>query len=311
MILILSEDNDISTVKVIDWMISLNIEFVRINVQDIIELEFEGNDIKFKTKFRTFYLSKITGFWFRRGYLSINNNFKTEIPQFDSLQKNEFQKLLEYMYYKLNIIRHINSINKSDVNKLIVNKLSKDLGIITPTDLIFSNSKSLTKYVEKNKNKYISKVISGNCMHIFNDFTMFNYTTNLEVIDINAKTFFPSLVQNKIEKKYELRIFYLDGAFYSMAIFSQNDVKTSVDFRNYNNEKPNRNVPYKLPTDIEIKLDLLMKKLDINCGSIDMIVTPKNDFVFLEVNPVGQFDMISYPCNYNLEEKIAKYFLYE
>jgi D-alanine-D-alanine ligase-like ATP-grasp enzyme len=50
-----------------------------------------------------------------------------------------------------------------------------------------------------------------------------------------------------------------------------------------------------------------MNKLDLNCGSIDMIVTPKNEYVFLEVNPVGQFGMVSYPCNYNLEKKIAEY----
>ena len=34
------------------------------------------------------------------------------------------------------------------------------------------------------------------------------------------------------------------GTFYSSAIFSQNDPKTSVDFRNYNKDKPNRTPPY-------------------------------------------------------------------
>jgi D-alanine-D-alanine ligase-like ATP-grasp enzyme len=48
-----------------------------------------------------------------------------------------------------------------------------------------------------------------------------------------------------------------------------------------------------------------MQKLKLNTGSIDMIYTNDSKFIFLEVNPVGQFGMVSKPCNYNLEKKIA------
>lgn len=96
--------------------------------------------------------------------------------------------------------------------------------------------------------------------------------------------------------------------FWSMAILSQNDEQTQIDFRNYNNEKPNRNVPYNLPDEIKKKIILLMEKLKLNCGSIDIIVTPKNEYIFLEVNPIGQFGMVSNPCNYNLHKEIASFF---
>jgi hypothetical protein len=44
----------------------------------------------------------------------------------------------------------------------------------------------------------------------------------------------------------------------------------------------------------------------MNCGSLDLIYSIDNEFVFLEVNPVGQFGMVSKPCNYNLEKILAK-----
>lgn len=50
-----------------------------------------------------------------------------------------------------------------------------------------------------------------------------------------------------------------------------------------------------------------MTKVEMNSGSIDMIVTLNNNYVFLEVNPVGQFWQVSYLCNYYLEKKIAHY----
>ncbi len=94
-----------------------------------------------------------------------------------------------------------------------------------------------------------------------------------------------------------------------MGIFSQNNSKTKEDFRNYDQNLPNRNVPIKLPLDIEGKLKKLMKKLNLNSGSIDLIYTIDNKYVFLEVNPVGQFGMVSFPCNYNLEKKIAEFLI--
>lgn len=93
-----------------------------------------------------------------------------------------------------------------------------------------------------------------------------------------------------------------------MAIFSQQTDQTSVDFRKYSRETPNRVVPFKLPVEIESKLKKVMSILGLNTGSIDLIYTLDSKFVFLEVNPVGQFGMVSYPCNYQIEQKIAKYF---
>ena len=86
-----------------------------------------------------------------------------------------------------------------------------------------------------------------------------------------------------------------------MAIFSQNDTQTEVDFRHYNNKTPiglfHTNYPKPLKQKLKKKL---MKLLNLTTGSIDMILTKKKEYVYLEVNPVGQYDMVSVPCNYYL-----------
>ncbi|OYU83754.1 MAG: grasp-with-spasm system ATP-grasp peptide maturase [Flavobacterium sp. BFFFF2] len=306
MILILSDAFDNSTTRVIEWLNFLNKKWIRINAQDTIEIEFIGTDIVFKKSNTTVKLSEIKSFWYRRGFIAMKNNYSTHINAFSNLQSEEISNLIEFIYFKLTTIKHINKVEKGGVNKLIVSNLAREIDIMTPVDLVFSKSKSLKSTLSKEMS-YITKVVSGQTIQEFENFNVFNYTSLIDSGKICTETFFPSLVQNYIKKKYELRIFYLVGTFYSMAIFSQNDDQTILDFRNYNKKKPNRTVPYKLPEEIEIKLDLLMKKLDVNCGSIDVIVTPENDYVFLEINPVGQFGMVSHPCNYNLEKKIAEY----
>ena len=52
-----------------------------------------------------------------------------------------------------------------------------------------------------------------------------------------------------------------------------------------------------------------MERTGLITGSLDFILTPSGEYVFLEVNPSGQYDMISKPCNYHLDKAIAT-FLY-
>ncbi len=129
---------------------------------------------------------------------------------------------------------------------------------------------------------------------------------NDKFINSLPENFFPSLFQKKIDKKFEIRSFFIDNSFFSMAIFSQSNPKTKIDFRRYDHENPNRYVPFKLPKGIENKLFHVMNKLKINSGSIDLIYSNNKEIYFLEVNPIGQFGMISFPCNYYLEKIIAQ-----
>lgn len=161
----------------------------------------------------------------------------------------------------------------------------------------------------ENDSSIISKSL-GEGNHIIyrnKKYTLFTqYINSLEEV---TEKFSPSLFQEYIKKKYELRIFYLDGKFYTMVIFSQNNERTKIDFRNYDFDNPNRVGTYELPEDIKSKLSSLMNKLCLNTGSIDMIKALNGEYYFLEVNPSGQFGMTGIPCNFNLHEKIAEFLI--
>jgi glutathione synthase/RimK-type ligase-like ATP-grasp enzyme len=96
---------------------------------------------------------------------------------------------------------------------------------------------------------------------------------------------------------------------FTMAIFSQMDEESEVDFRNVdvNGNHPNRMVPFNLPNESAYKIHKLMHKLKLESGSIDIIVDNNNDYYFLEVNPVGQFNFVSEICNYHIEKYIANF----
>jgi glutathione synthase/RimK-type ligase-like ATP-grasp enzyme len=153
----------------------------------------------------------------------------------------------------------------------------------------------------------ITKRYSG---HIINKVSFVNYE-QLKALEAlyPDNSMQPTFAQQYVEKKWEIRSFFLNGTFYSMAIFSQQNERTKVDFRNYDDERPNRCLPFKLPIIIEEKLKSLMSILGMNCGSFDIIYTPQKEYIFLEVNPMGQYQWLDRHCNYFIDRHIANQLL--
>ncbi len=137
-----------------------------------------------------------------------------------------------------------------------------------------------------------------------------SYTSKLVLNDIESISdeFVPTFFQKYEEKKFEIRTFYLDCNFYSMCIFSQKNENTKVDFRNNDLDIPNRLSPFNLPKEIEIDLIKMFNYFKLDCASLDIIYN-SNGYHLIDVNPIGQFGMVSYPCNYSLEKKIAEYLI--
>jgi ATP-GRASP peptide maturase of grasp-with-spasm system len=321
-IVIISSEQDASTDDVIDWIKHYGKIFYRINessailvcgieigIKNAMLIEVDGLRID---------LDVIDAFWYRRDNftitfpaITINKNFpfKKEIEL--NLQY-EKKRMIEYIHFKLLQKRSIGSYFRTNINKLITLEMAREIGISVPRTLLTTRKGELARFRE-GKSDIICKAISEAILIADIDYGyIYNYTNVLSdgLFDKLNETFPLSLFQHKIEKKYELRIFYLHGQFYSMAIFSQADEQTSVDFRRYNRKKPNRAVPYALPAHIKEKLAELMKKIGLDTGSIDMAVNQDDEYFFFEVNPIGQFGMTSHPCNYYLEKKIAEYLTY-
>jgi glutathione synthase/RimK-type ligase-like ATP-grasp enzyme len=139
----------------------------------------------------------------------------------------------------------------------------------------------------------------------------FTYTESLSSEDMEGypEKISPSFIQSKIEKQYEVRVFYLDGRFFSWAIFSQSDTQTRTDYRKYNDQRPNRVVPYVLPETLQQQLIDLFRKIDLNTGSVDLMVDFQGTYYFLEINPTGQFGVLSRATNYQLEAEIARWLI--
>lgn len=314
MIIIVSEESDSSTNGVIDWLFFYKKPYVRINVEDILSnMSVEIVDLASIIKLKEYEYKKANAVWYRRGAISINVP-KNEKPD----DSNDFSnKIIRYLNKELfiasNYILRSNvfadkCIGNYDVtlniNKLFVLEYAIKNKLKIPATLLTNSKTDLSRFFTKYK-KVVTKALFEAPIFSNKDNDFFFYTSQVDDITDIPQEFFPSLFQEMVDKAFEVRVFFVKNNYFSMAIFSQNDETTSVDFRNYNRKRPNRTVPYKLPRIINKRLKNLMNDLKLNTGSIDLVVDKNGEFFFLEVNPVGQYGMVSYPCNYNLDKVVA------
>lgn len=317
MILIISNSKFESTTDLVcDWLLSLKASFFRLNIDELFsslyEITYDVNkDLLIIKYIPTSYIidfSKISVVWARKKThkifddiidKSFNSKSYNQInfARFLSMERNTILKILLRKIKRVKWIDHFDITN--NLNKIEVLQVAQKVGLEIPNTIVTNNMSMLPSC------NLISKPIYEATGFIENNGS---YITHTQKVDSGTELKIDiSLFQTEISKKYELRVFYLDGIFFTMAIFSANNEKTKTDFRIYDFKKPNRMVPYKLPEKIENKIRILMNDLELKHGSIDMIYNENKEYVFLEVNPIGQFGMVSYPCRYFIEKKIAEY----
>jgi glutathione synthase/RimK-type ligase-like ATP-grasp enzyme len=114
----------------------------------------------------------------------------------------------------------------------------------------------------------------------------------------------PSIYQALIPKRCDVRVTCVGDRFFAAAIDSQSDAAARIDWRRtVCPELPHSRI--ELPSTIETKLRALMRRLGLTFGCIDLVQTPDSDFVFLEVNPSGQWLWIDDRLELGISQAVA------
>lgn len=318
MILIISSET-LTTCDVMDWLVSKGASFLRVNERDRplsdIRIRFAGEAdcaVDMVVDGRTFPLSSIHAVFVRHGFLDVLPRSPDEaLRAWPDLERNDLEQrnaLLDFIHYLFQQRPSLGHIGHQDTNKLLTLNIALELGLMVPRTLITTKKSDVIEF-RTEVGPIICKAIQNVAHLLLNGTGYLNYTEEISERDLAnlPEQFAPSKFQEKLEKAFEVRTFILGQRIFSMAILSQNDPQTSIDFRKYNLKKQNRSVPYQLPSTLEAKLLLLMKRLGQKTASLDLVVTPSGRYVLLEVNPVGQFGMVSNACNYHLEEHVADF----
>jgi glutathione synthase/RimK-type ligase-like ATP-grasp enzyme len=137
------------------------------------------------------------------------------------------------------------------------------------------------------------------------------YTTQLlqeHLVNLDSARWSPAIYQELIEKRCDVRVTYVGGLLFVAEIDSQTDLQAKIDWRRtINPELPHH--PARLPTVVEDQVRTLMGHLGLEFGALDFIRTLDDDYIFLEVNPNGQWlwleDLLKFPISAAIADWLA------
>jgi glutathione synthase/RimK-type ligase-like ATP-grasp enzyme len=205
----------------------------------------------------------------------------------------------------LDLLSHVPWIDPIDLNRCAENKtrqlrLAHEVGLSIPPTLITADPAAARRFFHAHGGRVIAKLQAPLAQSMAGGGglpTRLLHPRDLDALDGLRSC--PMMFQRYVDKALELRIAWVDGQALVGALDGR---KCGVDWRY---ESTASWEPHVLPSAVHDRLSRLMARLGLRQGAIDMIVAPSGDYVFLEVNPHGEWGMLERDLGLAIGDAIA------
>jgi len=308
-----SEDND-SVVRVIEGIRRKGEQAIRFDTDryptDVRLTAFHGTSDERLTLTNDegeFDLREVTAIWHRR------INFGASLPagldrQLRHASLGEASAAAHGMLSSLKAFRmdHLHHIRRAE-NKQLQLQVARELGLNTPRTLTTNDPTAVRAFAKSCEGGLVTKMLSS--FAIYEEGKELVVFTNpvkpQDLEDLSGLSLCPATFQELLPKSLEIRTTVVGNRVMSAAVDSQVSARATHDWRRDGVRMLQDWRPYQLPHDVEEKILRLMNFFSLNYGAIDIILTPDNQHVFLEVNPCGEFFWLEHAPGLPISEAIA------
>ncbi len=231
--------------------------------------------------------------------------------------KAEWKNFMKGIYLNLKDCFWMNPYpeNLTYQDKVYQLRLAQEIGFNIPQTFITTSLNEANTFFNQTDNEIIYKTFWKTFWDEENkkgDTEVYAIHTSIvdkkDLDDSKIKFATPNLLQTYIPKKVELRITCVGKAVMACEIQSQESEVSKVDWHDFD-IKNTPHLKHKLPRKIELLCLKMLDKLGLTYGCFDMIITPENEYIFIELNPNGQYGWIERLTMLPITENIAKMLL--
>lgn len=309
-VLLFTNKEDVTTDFIVQELKRQEIDFYRFNTEELsksveIDLNFEKEKYLLIDKLdnKTYNILDFTDIYYRRPELPLYNDESLSEGEKSFLQ-TEIYYTLEGVYRLLSNKHWFNNVFaiRNAENKIYQLQLAKEVGLSIPATLISNHYDSMEQFMEKGK--HIIKPVH-NARIKDEELPQIVYTSEItQAIKKEEAEYNINYLQDKIEKRYDVRATFVEEKCFAVTIDSQELEETRVDWRK--GEHILQHTPIELPQEIRLKCIQLMKRLDLHYGAIDFILDKQGNYFFLEINPNGQWAWIEHLTGLPISKEIVK-----
>ncbi|MCR4334117.1 MAG: hypothetical protein NUV47_00055 [Patescibacteria group bacterium] len=321
-ILIITGKDEITVPYITKHLDQMNQSYFRVDIDSFvmsggcITLTFLDNTIDGTIAYegdKKLDLDTVKSVWFRRPQKVIVENVQDSVER--QFIEDEFSASLWSLYTCLDekeIFWMNHPLYARDLlehNKMLQMKFARESGLLIPKTIITNEPQKLIEFCEEKGGFIAVKAVrsrifqnpEGGAIGIYTN----RVSTDYLKAHIKAIARAPIMAQEYVAKKLELRVTVVGNQIFTCAIHSQDSERTKNDWRRYDFDKV-KHESWTLPKEIETKIFTFMNRCHLSFGAIDMILTPNDEYVFLEVNPSGQYIWIENLTNFSISRAIAE-----
>ena len=305
-ILIITNSSDLHADIIVSTLTQKGSTPFRINLDEFpkdFELSFEANQDLWKTTVthlptgEVLDMNLVKSVWTRKAG---NFAFLSE-DQYSSQEKafadQEAEHVLNGLLYSLDCywMNHPLAV-RSALWKGEQSVRASKMGFKIPDSLITNRPGSVISFKEKMNKDVVLKTMSTPTLsaeevnadeRVVSQGLQTTILTEDHMENIDSVREIPCYFQAYIDKQFELRVTIIGNHVFAAKIHSQQSEQTRVDFRDYSADILYE--PFQLPAEVAERCRKFVHSYDLQYGAMDIIVTPDDEYVFLENNPAGQF----------------------
>ena len=254
-----------------------------------------------------FDLREVTAIWHRR--LNFGANLPSTLDrQLRNASLGETSAAAHGMLASLKAFRmdHLHHIRHAE-NKQLQLQVARELGLNTPRTLTTNDPTDARAFAKSCEAGMVTKMLSSFAIYDEGkELVVFTNPVKPEDLeDLSGLSLCPATFQELLPKSLEIRATVVGKRVMSAAVDSQVSARAAHDWRRDGLRMLQDWQPYRLPHDLEEKLLRLMDYFSLNYGAIDIILTPDDRHVFLELNPSGEFFWLERAPGLPISEAIA------
>ena len=191
-------------------------------------------------------------------------------------------------------------------NKLRQLRVATEVGLRIPQTLVTNDPQQAREFFQELEGKIVAKLLTplSYSMDASSFFVYTNAVSEEDLQEAELLRYSPMVFQEEILKRRELRVTFVAGKLFVGALDASRYAATAMDWRRAQPEQC-RWQEEELPAGVADRLQQLMAEFGLLFGAIDLIETPDGEYVFLEVNPTGEWGMLERDLNYPISEAIA------
>ena len=228
-------------------------------------------------------------------------------PQFYAACVRESSTTLNNFWDSLRHVRWIDRLEAVSAaeNKLRQLRIATEIGLQIPRTLVTNSPDRLREFYSAVDGKMVAKLQTPLSTGMQGS-SFFMYTSQVEPADLLAADTLrhsPMMFQALIPKLREFRVICVGKEVFVGALDATKYAGETLDWRNSAECSWEHGT---LPDRITKYLQIMLTKLDLTFGAFDLIQTPDDEYIFLEINPSGEWGMLERDLDYPIAAAIAK-----